>query len=96
MCQQWTAAVIKSETFRMALDRLSAECAEGFYNAWAVREFLAGKRKCAICWQPGPLTVFQLVDKAVADLAWNDLRAFCVEWAACARASIDEGGRIPE
>jgi hypothetical protein len=29
--------------------------------------------------------------KAVADLAWNDLRAFCVEWAACARALIDEG-----
>jgi len=71
-------------------------CGKAFITPGQYENFLAGKRKCAICWQPGPLTVFQLVDKAVADLAWNDLRAFCVEWAACARALIDEGGRIPE
>ena len=59
---------------------------KGFYNAWAVREFLAGKRKCAICWQPGPLTVFQLVDKAVADLAWNDLRG-----VLCGVGSVRQG-----
>jgi hypothetical protein len=46
----------------MALDRLSAECAEGFYNAWAVREFFwlasvnvqfagsLGRSRCSSWW----------------------------------------------
>jgi len=61
-------------------------CGKTFITPGQYENFLAGKRKCAICWQPGPLTVFQLVDKAVADLAWNDLRG-----VLCGVGSVRQG-----